>query len=94
MLPQTNITSLKCAARDRAIRPTIPTYSACDVTGSPLPSLNVLWGIDKWGRGTFTLDGFTPLCEAFAKMPNLTSVRCAVCDRYGPISHLSLLRHI
>ena len=46
---------------------------------SPVPSLdsNALCGIDQYGRGTFTLEGFTPLCEAFTKMPSLTSVRCA-----------------
>jgi len=31
----------------------------------------------QYGRGTFTLEGFTPLCEAFTKMPNLTSVSLA-----------------
>ena len=38
---------------------------------------NQLCGLDDLGKGTFTLEGFTPLCEAFTKMPSLTSVRCA-----------------
>ena len=52
---------------------------ACDATGSPLRSLNKneLCGLDEYSEGTFTLEGLTPLCEAFAKMPSLTSVRCA-----------------
>ena len=37
---------------------------------------NKLCGLDEYGHGTFTLEGLTPLCEAFTKMPSLTSVRC------------------
>ena len=42
---------------------------------------NLICGVSKHG-GTFTLKGFTPLCEAFTKMPSLTSVRSAAreCD--------------
>ena len=32
------------------------------------------------GNGDFTLAGLTPLCEAFTKMPNLTSVRCTALE--------------
>merc|ERR1719453_412817 len=41
---------------------------------------NQLCGLDDYGhgsRGTFTLEGLTPLCEAFTKMPSLTSVSLA-----------------
>ena len=49
------------------------------VTGLPLRSLdgNQLCGVNNYGLGTFTLEGLTPLCEAFTKMPSLNSVRCA-----------------
>ena len=45
---------------------------------TPLRSLadNALCG-SKYGEDTFTLEGLTPLCEAFTKMPSLTSVKCA-----------------
>ena len=75
------------------IWPAIPNCSPCDATGSPLRSLNnnALCGIDTFGRGTFTLEGLTPLCEAFTKMPSLTSVRCAAreCDT-APYPHFCL----
>ena len=88
VLSQTQIKDRKCAAlRDApeiAIRPAIPLLTFFDTSGSPLRSLagNQLCGVDGNGEGTFTLEGLTPLCEAFTKMPSLTSVRCAAreCD--------------
>ena len=38
---------------------------------------NQLCGIDKYSDGTFTTEGIAMLGEAFAKMPQLSALKCA-----------------
>ena len=76
-----NLTSVRCTNNDSAIWPGIAPacFFSCSFfpTGLVLRSLNgnLLCVVDPNGLGTYTLEGFTPLCEAFTKMPNLASVR-------------------
>jgi len=58
---------------------------------------NELCGLDQFGNGTYTTEGFTKLCEGL-KESNVTSLECApphsVCSRVSAVDtsqHLCLL---
>ena len=83
VLSDTQIQTLECVATeisrresDTACYPTACLFRRDRVALRSLDN-NQLCGLDRNGQGTFTLEGITPLCEAFTKMPSLTSVRCA-----------------
>ena len=77
-LEGTAVTSLECAARPQ--RSTVAPAHLSDPAGTPTlarsVSSNQLCGIDREGRGTYTIEGITKLCEGL-KGSAVTSLECA-----------------